>query len=412
MAISRKTIHKIFEPLVTTVSTVVEGNPSQIYNTLLNEWTPNRSTSPLYIQPKVVATTSSNDKSWANGDHIAEVREGQWYANGIPIGSVESLAGMYTIDTSKTDTNYRLTFKKNLTPGEHYDFVFKGRFADTRNNTWVPVQTDPVPVTVSENAPNEWDLSVVHDTSIKYKPLSDLLKEYDWKVANGIISASDVERNKCLDGNQYELKMPIIISYGSAVVKSSHALWSHLSIHLYICQNGTEILADEVPFVRGLSKEEIVLDQRLIPDGTVLCLKLFFDERLCGSEYLTFSLVIDKYFCDPANEGDYAGTSLYRHDRAICVNKSSGREMKYPEAYLKMEWYTDSQNAIEVYHGEGETIIMEYARINIGSDQLFDVYIKSRIKAQAAALTFDSEGNILITDEDGAVLTADLLLNE
>ena len=411
MAISRKTIHKIFEPLVTTVSTVVEGNPSQIYNTLLNEWTPNRNLLPLFIQPKVVATTSNNDKSWANGDHIAEVREGQWYANGIPIGSVESLKGMYTIDTSKTSTNYRLTFKKNLSPGEHYDFVFKGRFADTRNNTWVPVQTDPVPVTVSENAPNEWDLSVVHDTSIKYKPLSDLLKEYDWKVANGIIAASTAERNKCLDGNQYELRMPIIISNGSAVVKSSHALWSHLNIHLYICQNGTEILADGVPFVRSLSKEEIILDQRLIPDGTVLCLKLFFDGQLCGSEYLSFSLVIDKYDCDPTNEGDYAGTDLYRHDRATCVNKSNGRKMKYPEAYLQMEWYTDSQNALGVYHGEGETVTMEYARINVGSNQLFDVYIKSRIKAQAAALTFDSEGNILITDEAGAVLTADLLLN-
>ena len=411
MAISRKTIHKIFEPLVTTVSTVVEGNPSQIYNTLLNEWTPNRNLLPLFLQPKVVATTSGNDKSWANGDHIAEVREGQWYANGIPIGSVESLKGMYTIDTSKTDTNYRLTFKKNLTPGEHYDFVFKGRFADTRNNTWVAVQTDPVPVTVSENAPNEWDLSVVHDTSIKYKPLSDLLKEYDWKVANGIITASTAERNKCLDGNQYELRMPIIISNGSAVVKNIHTLWSRLSVHLYICQNGTEILADEVPFVRSLSKEEIILDQRLIPDGTVLCLKLFFDEQLCGSEYFSFSLVIDKYDCEPTNEGDYAGTDLYRHDRATCVNKSNGRKMKYPEAYLQMEWYTDSQNALGVYHGEGETVTMEYARINIGSDQLFDVYIKSRIKAQAAALTFDSEGNILITDEEGAVLTADLLLN-
>ena len=85
--------------------------------------------------------------------------------------------------------------------------------------------------------------------------------------------------------------------------------------------------------------------------------------------------------------------------------------MKYPEAYLQMEWYTDSQNALGVYHGEGETVTMEYARINIGSNQLFDVYIKSRIKAQAAALTFDSDGNVLITDEAGAVLTADLLLN-
>ena len=140
-------------------------------------------------------------------------------------------------------------------------------------------------------------------------------------------------------------------------------------------------------------------------------LSFFSSRKLYSFFYLSFSLVIDKYDCDPTNEGDRTGTGLYRHDRATCVNKSNGRKMKYPEAYLQMEWYTDSQNALGVYHGEGETVTMEYTRINIGSNQLFDVYIKSRIKAQAAALTFDSEGNILITDEAGAVLTADLLLN-
>lgn len=410
--ITRKTIHKIFEPLQITVSTVVGGEAVQLYDSILSKWTPDRTVTgkALTIQPKVVATTSATDSSWENKDYISAVRDFDWYVNGTPIGQIEALRGKYSIDTSGGGTNGRLTLTANLSAGTHYDFVFKGYFSDTRNATSVRVQTDPVPVTVSEVAGNEWDLSVVHDTSIKYKPLSDRLKEYDWKVANGIIAASTTERNKCLDGNQYLLTMPIMITCGVAKVNSSHKYWNKIAMHLYVITAENETLADDAIFVSALTKEKLTIDQRLIPDGTVLRLSLVVNGVECGSEYMTFSLVIDKYSCEPTNEGDYNGTDTIRQDTARCMNLSAGRPMRYPEAYLKMEWYTDSQNAEGVYHGEGGHITMKYSDINIGSNHQFDVYIKSNIKAQAALITVDKDGNIIITNEDGDVLTADLLL--
>lgn len=411
--ITRKTIHKIFEPLQITVSTVVGGEAAQIYDALNKAWTPDRTVAgqELTIQPHVLANTSAADTSWQNGDYIKQVRELNWYANGTPIEQVETLRGKYVIDRSGGDTNGRITFKKNLDPGEHYDLTFVGYFADTRNNTPVKVQTDPVPVMVSEVAPAEWDLSVVHDTSIKYKPLSDKLKEYDWKVANGKITPSDAERKKCLDGNQYLLSLPIIISYGSGIIDSTSKLWSKVSLKFFVVRGGTEIPADDALFVREFDKTKLTLDQRLIPDGTVLRLVLYYDGVEYGSEYMTFSLVIDKYSCEPSNEGDYTGGSeQFRVDVAKCVNLSAGRPMLYPEAYLHIEWYTDSQNAKDVYQGEGERVSMPYSDINIGDDQEFDVYIKSYIKAQAAAITVDDDGNIVLTDEKNQIITADKLL--
>lgn len=411
--ITRKTIHKIFEPLQITVSTVIGGEAAQIYDTMKRSWTPDRTVAAnqLTIQPHVMATTSATDTSWTNGDYIAQVRDINWYANGTPIEQVETLRGKYSIDRSGTSTNGRLTLSKNLDPGEHYDFAMRGYFADTRNNTTVQVQTDPVPVMVSEIAPAEWDISVVHDTSIKYKPLSDLLKEYDWKVAHGKITASDTERNKCLNGNQYLLNLPIIISYGSGVVSSSNPMYADVSLHLYVERGGTAVLADNALFVREFTKDHLLLDQRLIPDGTVLRLVLYYKDAEYGSEYMTFSLVIDQYSCEPTNEGDYTGGSeKQRMDVARCVNLSSGRPMPYPEAYLHIEWYTDSQNATDHYHGEGERITMLYSDIAIGDNQQFDVYIKSYIKAQASVLTVDEDGRIVLTDERGNVITADKLL--
>ena len=414
--ISKKRIRKVFAPLTINTNTEVTGDLDQVYESMFQRWTPNRYPStggtPLKIQPRVYLATGQGETSWVDGDYTSKLTNVTWYANGVLLRNTP-LNGYFSVDVSGGASNGCLTITKNLSPAERYDLVMMAHILDTRTNQVIEIRTDIVQIGVSEITADEWDLSVVHDTAIKYYPLLDKLKEYDWKVANGKIAASTAERNKCIDGNQYELSLPVIISRGHNVIGSRDKYYNDCSIELFVDRGAdgyVKVSPETCIFLRSISLTQIVLDQRFIPDMTNMKVELKVGGKSMGYELLSFSLSIGKYDCDPINGGDIDLTVSYRNDKALCT--VNGQPMEYPEAYLDINWYTTTSNASKVYHGNGETVTIDMARANIGTGAncWMDTIIESKVKAFCAAISVDADGNVIVVDDkNNAILYTDVL---
>lgn len=412
--ITKKKIRKVFQPLTVNVSTVTTGSPSQVYEPLFNRWTPDRITENFTIQPRVMVTTDADDNTWENKNYMPNVTNIEWYANGVLIENVAELTGCYTIEKTGAN-NGKLTFRKNLSPSERYDFVMRGVFHDNRLGEDVEIQTDIVSVDLTEKTDDEWDLSVAHETNVQYHPLFDKLKEYDWKVSHGKISASDTQKNLCFDGNQYELHLPIAISLGHEIVTNTHEAWSKVSITTSVMKDGVAysygVSSDSnLTFIKSISRDEIVVDLRLVPGGTVLEVNLLVDGVKKSSEFVTFSIIVDDYTCEPSNEGDLDTSSPIRKDKAICT--CNGNIMPYPEAYLDIRWFTNSVNAVEVPQGTGECVDISIANAQVGtaSNCWLDVYTVSLVKTLVAAITINN-GKAVLTNDKNEIITIDMLSN-
>lgn len=400
MQSSKKRIRKDFAPLtvIAHLTCISPLSPqTQVYNAENGQFEPDRELSPTLIFPEVLANT--NDESWGRPQVNSMLTDMCWYVDNVDITTIAEWNGKYLIETAGGNRGM-LTIMKNLTPEQVFSLRFEASLADTRLGVVVPIVTDELLLSTADKSNDEYTLSLADSATIKYDPIRDLLAEYEYKVAQGIIEGSEALRAAAIDINAWEREIPLMVTRGESVITEGY------TIKLYRVTSAdtfVELTPGAANEVIAVNTSSIKLDLRLVTKNDYL-VRLYVPDatealKLMDAVQFSVARVYRKYTCKPTNGTSIHPTDLQRYDKAMVA--CEGNVVPYPEVAFRIVWKTDTYNLEGKTHNEGQTTIFTLSDTGIGNtwaDDWLDVYCESEHKA-AHNLAVDSTGNNFVDSE-------------
>ena len=364
-------IRRAFAPLNTAQSIVCVsgGSPTtQVYNVANSSYEPNRANTPCVLHPDITAYAS--DGTWKYQQANAVLANMVWLVNGKDISKVWA-ASDYSINQDGA-TRGDLTIFRNVAVAERFALRFKADIVDYRTNVNVPILTDEVVLNTVSKSDDAYSMALDDDETIIYNPVLDRLLLYDYKVAHGMIAASDDVRNSCFDENAYLRKIPL---------------------HIYKGMN--EVLA--------INTSYIALDLRLIDSASYVIKAYVGDAEVCNKQ-ISVSRTYPKYSVSAGQNVDISPGVDNRQQIAL-VN-SEGNIVECPANVLKLNWSTIAQNAGATttrQWQEGDTAIFNISDTGLG--ETADDELEIRCDAEyKPSFDFFSDGSEPLVNENGEYL--------
>ena len=393
----KKRIRKDFQPLTIAVSLKImtpNSPASQVYNSENGEYEPDRGVTPLVILPEVIANCT--DGSWNTPYANELLSEMKWYINGKEASTVASWNGKYSIDTVGS-TRGAITINRNVSPGESFELHFEGVVADTRLGANIPVKTDTITLSTVDKSEDEYSLSIGDDQIIRYNPFEDALLLYDYKVANGLTTASTSARNAALNENAYERSISVSVHKGDTLLAAGYTL------NLYNIGSGgvlTQLTTAKHEII-ALTLTKITMDLRLIEKGDFLLVVNVGGKEKARKQF-SINRVYPKFDIEPVS-GVSINPGETTHYNKVMVHYN-GNIVPVPAPILKMVWFTDTENLTGVQHNEGTETVITLSRTGIGNtylDDWLDIYVEAEQKPIFKVMT-DASGTEY-TDKSGNV---------
>ena len=399
METARKRIRRDFAPLTVSVSLscLTSGSPAtQVYDAVLNEYVPDRLVTPTILQP--VVTAAASDGSWPQPYANALLANMVWKVNGVDITTLADWAGKFSIDTVGS-TRGALTITRNLTPTERLSLHFEAELVDNRLGVTHPIVTDEIVLSTVDKSLDSYSMSIGEATAIYYNPFLDKLHLYEYKVAQGKISASAAARTAALDENAYLRTIPI------SVFKGPDKMTSGYTVKLYRVVNATtftEITASDENEVDAITATGITLDLRMVTKENYLVVALIGTTEVARIQF-SVSRITQAFSCTPTNESAILPGQTARYDEALV--DSEGKAIECPESIVAIIWHTTSAYKSDVRHNEGGHTVFQLQDTGVGdnyTDDWLDVFTDA-IQKGAYVVATDESDNTWV-DENGNVL--------
>lgn len=395
MESGKKRIRLEFAPLNVAVSMVLLTPNSpivQVCNTLINQYEPDRTLTPTVLLPQVVANAS--DGSWPqphSNSHLADVK---WLSDGEDITTVTAWQGKYEIGNVGS-TKGSLTIKRNLLPSERISLVFKATLVDSRTGVNYPIETEPVILSSSVKSQDQYTIGIGDSQIIQYDAFKDKLSIYEYKVAQGLITASSSAQAAATDENAYIRDIPVTVFRGEEPVTTGFTL-KYYRVNSDLTLTELQTTDDEVI---SFNNSHIVLDLRLLVKADYL-IKVIADSRDAAQIQFSVNRVYQAYTIRPTNGIAISPSDTDRSDKAMV--DCDGNIVECPEVMLKMIWKTDSAALTGKVHNEGQRTAFLLSSTGIGdnyTNDWIDVYVESDHKENHSVAT-DENGDVF-TDETG-----------
>lgn len=392
-------INRAYEPLDVSQRLVclTDGSPAtQVYNTDTGEYEPNREITPTVVYPDIVAWASDN--SWANKQCNSILDEMVWKVNGVDITTIASWKGKYEI---LQDGSMRGALKvmRNLTREEKSSLTFSAIIPDYRLQTRLKVNTEELVLSTYNKTEDTYGLSFGNADKILYNPFLDKLALYDYKVAHGLITFSNDDRQACYDGNQYERSVPLHVFKGVKEINTGYTVKV-----LKIVNASTLVdVSNGYSEVAKVTTSEVVFDLRAIDSGDY-AIRIVVGKNVVAQRQISFGRTYQDFEAEVLNlTAIYNDDKQKKHKALITIDKNV---VECPESILEIKWFTQaidvSNNATtEKYWNVGETVVYDIEKtgvgktINDGIHVLYDASFKGALQDAA-----DKDGNVY-TDADG-----------
>lgn len=400
-------IRKDFKPLITSCAlvTLTPNSPcTQVYNSEINEWEPDREAGTWTVVCPVIYVTDK-ENTFRNGRANDLLGQILWTVNGVDITTIPAWEGKYVINNAPGDERGAITIKKNILPSERAILRFKGAIADTRLgiNVWFE---DEVILSTHDKSEDSYTISISEDSIMKYNPLKDRLLEYDYKVAHGIIAENASVRAACIDINSYLRTVHFNVFKGKTKLSSLNGYTISLFQNYSKPANYVALFSpDQDPSFVAIdtSAFTITFDFRLLTKMDYL-LKLM----LSGNEKAAVQFSINRAY--PAVKGEAALGSDINPGAQYVYNKAlvsmDGKKLAYPETACKIVWSTEVYDPAlgikTVVHNEGEQTVIDLQKAGIGDTDLdgwMSIYFTLTQK-DMYKLAVNENGDYL-TDESG-----------
>lgn len=400
-------IRKDFKPLITSCAlvTLTPNSPTtQVYNSEINEWEPDRESGTWTVICPVMNVTDK-ENTFRNGRVNDLLGSILWTVNGVDITTLAAWENKYAINNTPGEERGSITIKKNILPSDRTILRFKGSIADTRLgiNVWFE---DEVILSTHDKSEDSYTISISEDTIMKYNPLKDRLLEYDYKVAHGIIAENAQVRADCIDINSY------LRTVHFNVFKGKTKLTSLAGYQISLFQNYSKpanyvalFSADQDPSFVSIDTTAftITFDLRLLTKMDYL-LKLLIGGKEKASVQFSLNRVYPKIKGEVALGSDINPGTAYVYNKALV--SMDGKKLAYPSAACKIVWATEVYDAATgtktVTHNEGEQTVISLQKAGIGDTDLdgwMNIYFTLTQK-ETMKLLVDSAGDYL-ADENG-----------
>lgn len=392
-------INRVYEPLDVSQRLVclTDGSPAtQVYNTDTGEYEPNREITPTVVYPDIVAWASDN--SWANKQCNSILDEMVWKVNGVDITTIASWKGKYEI---LQDGSMRGALKvmRNLTREEKSSLMFSAIIPDYRLQTRLKVNTEELVLSTYNKTEDTYGLSFGNADKILYNPFLDKLALYDYKVAHGLITFSNNDRQACYDGNQYECSVPLHVFKGVKEINTGYTVKV-----LKIVNASTLVdVSNGYSEVAKVTTSEVVFDLRAIDSGDY-AIRIVVGKNVVAQRQISFGRTYQDFEAEVLNlTAIYNGDKQKKHKALITIDKNV---VECPESILEIKWFTQAIDVLnnattEKYWNVGETVVYDIEKtgvgktINDGIHVLYDASFKGALQDAA-----DKDGNVY-TDADG-----------
>ena len=392
-------INRVYEPLDVSQRLVclTDGSPAtQVYNTDTGEYEPNREITPTVVYPDIVAWASDN--SWTNKQCNSILDEMVWKVNGVDITTIASWKGKYEI---LQDGSMRGALKvtRNLTREEKSSLTFSAIIPDYRLQTRLKVNTEELVLSTYNKTEDTYGLSFGNADKILYNPFLDKLALYDYKVAHGLITFSNEDRQACYDGNQYERSVPLHVYKGVKEINTGYTV----KVLKIVNANTLVDVSNGYSEVAKVTTSEVVFDLRAIDSGDY-AIRIVVGKNVVAQRQISFGRTYQDYEAEVLNlTAIYNDDKQKKHKALITIDKNV---VECPESILEIKWFTQaidvSNNATtEKYWNVGETVVYDIEKTGVGktiSDGihvLYDASFKGALQDAA-----DKDGNVY-TDADG-----------
>lgn len=392
-------INRVYEPLDVSQRLVclTDGSPAtQVYNTDTGEYEPNREITPTVVYPDIVAWASDN--SWANKQCNSILDEMVWKVNGVDITTIASWKGKYEI---LQDGSMRGALKvmRNLTREEKSSLTFSAIIPDYRLQTRLKVNTEELVLSTYNKTEDTYGLSFGNADKILYNPFLDKLALYDYKVAHGLITFSNDDRQACYDGNQYERSVPLHVFKGVKEINTGYTV----KVLKIVNANTLVDVSNGYSEVAKVTTSEVVFDLRAIDSGDYV-IRIVVGKNVVAQRQISFGRTYQDFEAEVLNlTAIYNDDKQKKHKALITIDKNV---VECPESILEIKWFTQaidvSNNATtEKYWNVGETVVYDIEKtgvgktINDGIHVLYDASFKGALQDAA-----DKDGNVY-TDADG-----------
>ncbi len=405
---------RIFTPLNVSVSMAcTTGNSPFMQTTIGNSWYPDRTKSGYECKATPQVQADTKDGSWPNKQSNSALTNMVWMVlsnvNGTwewkKISELTDWSGKYEIDTSESTSRGTLTIKRNLASNEKQQLRFEADLYDYRTDRLVPIVTDTITLYTVDKGEDMYGIGISAGTHVNYNPYSDKLLLYDFKVANGIVTASNTTREECFDGEQYERTIPIDVYKGKTKITTGYTL------ELYRVTNGAKTriypsTADAPNEVMSFSLTALTLDLRMVEQAEYLVCLVVSEKTMAQVQFSVARFYPPIKQPEFYNQSEISWGETKRSNKIIITHNH--KVVEYPGRILKLVWSTTAySNGVEKktkQWQEGEKC--EYDLEDTGFGVTEKDYLVENLDYEqkgACELLTDEDGNYL-TDEDGNIL--------
>lgn len=401
MESGKKRIRLEFAPLNVAVSMVciTPNSPVvQVCNTFINQYEPDRTLTPTVLLPQVVANAS--DGSWPQPHSNSYLANIKWLCDGVDITTITEWQGKYEIGTTGS-TKGSLTVKRNFKPNERASLVFTAVLVDPRTGVNYPIQTEPVVFSSAVKSQDQYSVGIGDSQIIQYDMFKDKLAVYDYKVAQGMISASTSEKAAATDENAYIRDIPVSVFRGEQPITTGFTL-EYYRVNSDLTLTDLQLTDDEII---SFDNSHIVLDLRLVVKADYL-VKAIAENREVAQMQFSVNRIYPKFTIRPTNGIAISPGDIDRTD--VAMVDCDGNIVECPEVMLRMIWKTDSSTLTGKVHNEGERAYFLLASTGIGdnyTNDWLDVYVEADHKVVHKVAT--NEDGDVFTNENGI----DLIFN-
>lgn len=399
MATSNKIkIRRDFAKLNTSASIVCVsgGSPTtQVYNTALAQYEPNRANTPCVLHPDVTANAS--DGTWKNEQANAVLANMVWLVNGTEISKVWNEGTDYSVNTDGT-TRGDLTIYRNVAVAELFALKFQADIYDHRLKVNVPITTDEVTLNTVAKSDDAYSMSLDDTDNIIYNPILDRLLLYDYKVAHGLIAASDSVRDACINENAYLRKIPF------HVYKGGNALTSGYTVKLYKMSGTTPVeIGVGMNEVCAINASYVTLDLRLIETASYMVKVFVGGNEVCNKQF-SIARTYPKFTISAGQNTDIAPNQDNRQQVALV--SSEGKIVECPANVFLLQWSTKATNdglTTTKQWQEGDTALFNISDTGLGetSEDELEITVDAGYKPR---MEFLSDGSEALVDENGEYL--------
>lgn len=368
---------------------------------------PDRSVVQSRIQPKVEATAS--DDSWDNKRSNSCLTNIVWYCNEgnvwQDITKVTAWKGLYEIDNTDSYLKGTLYVKRNFGANDKQSVYMEADLLDYRTNKLTHLVFDPITFSTINKGKDTYGIGIGCDSNITYNPFNDKLALYDYKVANGLLEASDAARKACLDGNQYLKTVPIDVYLSKKKITSGY------SVEVYrVDDKGKQTkiaasTADAPTEIVSLSLTSMVIDLRTTKKSDYIIKAIVGGKSVAQHQFNTSWIF-------PSLNFDFANKSRIRHGQTKRVNRvmvsCQSNNVEYPSRILSIKWKTiaHNDNGIDIEHEwqEGDSCEYNILATELGESEQCELEDKVEYDYKKPLSFATDEAGNAFTDKNGEPL--------